>query len=110
MVTLPQLALATAAALATSIVQPIDLKTTSPDSVQRLEQLWMVTYVDNGGREIVAQAKLTSGAYAPLIAADVARLDDIILVARELAKANQITMQVVKFSSRQIIQEIKPQK
>jgi hypothetical protein len=81
---------------------------TSPDGLQRLEQLWMITYVDDGGREIVAQAKLTSGAYAPLMAADVARLEDIIQVAREIAKANQVTLQVVKFSNRLIVQEIKP--
>ena len=51
MVTFPHFALAAAAALATAIIQPVDLKMPSPDGVQRLEQIWMITYVDSGGRE-----------------------------------------------------------
>jgi hypothetical protein len=57
-------------------------KMPSPDGVQRLEQIWMITYVDSGGRETVAQAKLTSGDFAPLIAADAARLESLMPVAR----------------------------
>ncbi|SHK69812.1 hypothetical protein [Bradyrhizobium lablabi] len=106
--TFSHIALATAAVLTTSLVHQVDLKMGSSDGVQRLEQLWVVTYVDNGGREIVARAKLTTGDYAPLIAADAARLESIIPVAREIAKANNVTLQIVKFSNRLIVEEIKP--
>ena len=106
MVTFPHFVFS--AALAAAIVQPVDLKMPSLDGVQRLEQLWLITYVDSGGVEIVAQAKLTSGAYAPLIAADASRLESIMPVARELAKANQVTLQLIKFTGRVNIEEIKP--
>jgi hypothetical protein len=108
MVTFPHFALAAAAALATAIIQPVDLKMPSPDGVQRLEQIWMITYVDSGGRETVAQAKLTSGDYAPLIAADAARLESLMPVARGIAKANQVKLQLVKFTGRLNIEEIGP--
>ena len=80
----------------------------SPDGIQRLEQLWLVTYVDDAGREVVAQAKLTTGDYAPLIAADSARLESMMPAARELAKANNIKMRLVKFSGRLDVEEIRP--
>jgi hypothetical protein len=85
-----------------------DLKMVSPDGIQRLEQLWLVTYVDDAGREVVAQAKLTTGEYAPLLAADVARLESMLPAAREIAKANKIKMRLVKFTSRLDVEEIKP--
>jgi hypothetical protein len=56
---------------------PVDLKMTAPNGVQRIDQLWLVTFVDEAGRETVVQAKLVSGEFVPLIAADAARLDSI---------------------------------
>jgi len=50
---------------------------TPPDGIQRISQLWLVTYINEAGQEIVAQAKLGTGEYAPLIAADVARLESM---------------------------------
>ena len=110
MITIPQFAiLATTAFLGAAIpYQRVDLKMLSPDGIQRLEQLWLVTYVDDAGREVVAQAKLTTGDYAPLIAADSARLESMMPAARELAKANNIKMRLVKFSGRLDVEEIRP--
>ena len=107
---IPQLAmLMTAAFLSSSGHQHlVDLKTNSPDGIQRLDQLWLVTYVDDAGREVVAQAKLTSGEYAPLIAADAARLESMMPAARGLATANNIKMRLVKFTGRLDVEEIMP--
>ena len=46
------------------------------DGIQKIDQLWMVVYVDDAGREIVPQAKLTTGNYAPLMAVDEASDDE----------------------------------
>jgi hypothetical protein len=43
----------------------IDFKMGSPDDIQRINQLWLVTYINEAGQETVAQAKLVTGEYAP---------------------------------------------
>jgi hypothetical protein len=106
---IPQLAILTAAFLSLSPPEhQIDFKMTSPDGVQRIDHLWIVTYIDDAGREVVAQAKLTTGDYAPLIAADAARLESMMPAARGIAKANNIKMRLVKFSGRLEVQDIAP--
>jgi hypothetical protein len=86
----------------------VDLKTTSPNGVQRIDPLWMIIFIDDAGREIVVQAKLTTGDYAPMIAADTARLESMMTAARELAKASNKTMRLVKFTNRVDVEEIRP--
>jgi hypothetical protein len=110
MITIPQLAIVAATAFLGSAIpyQRADLNMVSPDGVQRLEQLWLVTYVDDAGREVVAQAKLTTGEYAPLIAADAARLEGMMPAARGLATANNIKMRLIKFTGRLDVEEIRP--
>ena len=60
----PHLAvLGLAASLSSPIHQhQIDFKATSPDGIQRINQLWLVTYINEAGLETVAQAKLVTGA------------------------------------------------
>lgn len=102
-------AFGTAAFLSSAIPQyQIDLKMASPDGVQRIDPLWMVTYIDDAGREVVVQAKLTTGDYAPMIAADGARLESMMAAARELARASNKTMRLVKFTNRIDVEEIRP--
>jgi hypothetical protein len=62
----------------------IDFSTPGSDS-QRLNQLWLVAYINETGEEVVAQAKLANGSYAPFIAADQARLESMMPAARGLA-------------------------
>jgi hypothetical protein len=78
------------------------------DGIQRFDQVWMVIHIDDAGREIVVQAKLTTGDYAPMIAADSARLESMMTAARELAKASNKTMRLVKFTNRVDVEEIRP--
>src|ERR1039458_2408889 len=78
--------LALAAALSSPIPQhQIDFSTPGSES-QRINQLWLVTYINETGEEVVVQAKLTNGSYTPLIAADPVRLESMISAARHLAK------------------------
>jgi hypothetical protein len=65
---IPKLVALGLAAALSSPVPPhrIDFSTPGSDS-QRINQLWLVTYINETGLEVVAQAKLTTGDYAPLI-------------------------------------------
>ena len=67
-----------------------------------------MTYVDEAGQETVAQAKLVTGEYAPLIAADAARLESMMTTARGLAKANNLKMRLIKLTNRLDIEDIAP--
>jgi hypothetical protein len=99
-----------AAALCSPIQQQhqIDFKMTSPDGIQRINQLWLVTYINEAGQEIVAQAKVTTGEYVPLIAADPARLENVMGAARGLAKDHNLKMRLIKFSNRLDIEDVAP--
>jgi hypothetical protein len=106
----PHLAvLGLAAALSSPIHQhQIDFKTTSPDDIQRINQLWLVTYINEAGLETVAQAKLVTGEYVPLIAADAERLESVMEAARDIAKAKNLKMRLIKFTNRLEIEDIAP--
>jgi hypothetical protein len=86
----------------------IDFKRSSPDGVERINQLWLVTYLNEAGLETVAQAKLVTGKYAPLIAADSARLESMMPAAHGLAKANNLKMRLIKLTNRIDIEDIVP--
>ena len=101
-------ALGLAAALSSPVpLRRIDFSTPGSES-QRLNQLWLVTYINETGDEVVAQAKLANGSYAPFIAADQARLESMMPAARGLAKANNIKMRLIKLTNRVDIENIVP--
>ena len=102
---IPKLAtLGLAAALCSPIPQHrIDFSAPGPD-----DQLWLVTYINETGLEVVAQATLTDGRYVPLIAADLARLESMMPAARDLAKTHNIKMRLIKFTNRMDIEDIVP--
>ena len=85
----------------------VDFSTPGSES-QRLNQLWLVTYINEKGLEVVAQAKLQSGDYAPLIAADFERLASMLPAARDLATTRNIKMRLIKLTNRVDIEEIVP--
>ncbi len=84
-----------------------DFSVPGPDS-QRINQLWLVTYLNEAGLEVAAQAKPTTGDYAPLIAADPARLESMMPAARDLATARNIKMRLIKLTNRVDIEDIVP--
>jgi hypothetical protein len=81
--------------------------TTRGDS-QRINQLWLITYVDETGEEVVVQAKLINGTNAPLIAADPVRLENMLPVARGLATSRNIKLRLIKLTNRVDIEDIVP--
>jgi hypothetical protein len=93
--------------LAASFSSPINQQQT-PDSVQRINQLWLVTFINEAGEEVVVQAKLTNGDYAPLIAADPVRLENMMPAARDLAKTRNIKMRLIKLTNRLDVENIAP--
>jgi hypothetical protein len=104
---IPKLVTLGLAAALSSPIRQHQIDDSSLDS-QRINQLWLVTYLNDTGLEVVAQAKLTSGDYAPLIAADLARLESVMPAARDLAKARNIKMRLIKLTNRVDIEEIVP--
>jgi hypothetical protein len=101
------LALSLATALSsTDPPRQIDFSMPGLDT-QRINQLWVVTYVNEKGLQVVAQAKLQSGDYAPLMAADFERLASMLPAARNLATTHNINMRLVKFK-RADMQDIVP--
>jgi hypothetical protein len=97
------LTLGLAAALSSTGPQrQIDFNMPSPDG-QRI-----VAYTDETGLEVVAQAKLRSGHYAPLIAADPARLESMLPAAHDLATTRNVKMRLIKLTNRVDIEEIVP--
>jgi hypothetical protein len=100
--------LALAAALSSPVPQHrIDFRIPGPDS-QRINQLWLVTYINETGEEVVVQAKLINGSYAPLIAADPVRLENMMPAARDLATTRNIKMRLIKLTNRVDIEDIVP--
>jgi hypothetical protein len=75
---------------------------------QRINQLWLVTYINETGEEVVVQAKLTNGSYAPLIAADPVRLENMMPAARDLATTRNIKMRLIKLTNRVDVEDIAP--
>jgi len=85
-----------------------DTKAPSLDGVQRIDQLWMIVFVDKGGVENLAQAKTVAGDYVPLIAADLPRLESMLQVSREMARALNREMRLIKFTNRVDLEQIRP--
>ena len=101
------MALGLAATFSSPIQQrQIDYSTGAPDN-QRITQLWL-TYDNEKGLEVVAQAKLQSGDYAPLVAADSERLASMLPAARDLATTRNIKMRLIKLTNRLDIEDIVP--
>ena len=91
-----------AALSSTGPQRQIDFNMPSPDG-QRI-----VTYTNETGLDVVAQAKLRSGDYAPLIAADPARLESMLPAAHDLATTRNVKMRLIKLTNRVDIEEIVP--
>jgi hypothetical protein len=106
---IPKLVTLGLAAALSSPIRQHQIDDSSLDS-QRINQLWLVTYLNEAGLEVVAQAKLANGDKMPLIAADadLARLESMIPAARDLAKTNHIKLRLIKFTNRVDIEDIVP--
>lgn len=79
---------------------------TPPNYMGRIEAIWMVLSVDEGGEGVVAapMGQLTM----PLLAADKRRLDQIIPLARKLATTFNQVLRLAKFTVREDIEVYPP--
>jgi hypothetical protein len=99
--------LGAAAVIASSAPQVrIDLK--APGKVQRIDEIWMVTYVNEADVEVLVQGQLSTGEFVPMIAADRARMESMVPAARAMAKALNIQMRLIKYTNRVDLLEIRP--
>jgi hypothetical protein len=97
-----------AAALSSTVPQrQIDFSMPGADG-QRLNQLWLVTWINEAGLEVVVQTKLTDGTYTPLIAADASRLESTMAAAQYMATTRKIKMRLIKFTNRVDLEDIVP--
>jgi hypothetical protein len=97
-----------AAALSSTVPQHrIDFSVPGPDGL-RLNQIWLVTWIDEACLEVVVQVKQTDGSYTPLIAADAARLESAVAAAQDLATTRKVKLHLIKFTSRVDLEDIVP--
>ena len=79
-----------------------------PNTLPRIDNIWAVLSVDEGGEGVVAAPIQKGMLTVPLIAADEAHLEDILQVAHALAKMTGKRMKLVRFSSRHEVEDIIP--
>lgn len=81
----------------------------SPENyLERIDAIYAVLSVDEGGEGVVG-APLQEGTMSvPLICADEARLASILPLARMIATLSGKKMRLVKFTTREVIEEIDP--
>jgi hypothetical protein len=77
-------------------------------SLQRFDVLWVVTYIDDAGREAIAQAPAASGEIVPLMAVDSERLQSIVDAGKMIAASRHIKLRLIRFSQRTDIGEFAP--
>jgi hypothetical protein len=80
-----------------------------PNTLQSIDEVYLFVSSDEDGEGVCAGPLLGPGSMVPLIAADKARLDSLIPVARQLAKASGTKIKLVKFTTRTEVMEIDPQ-
>jgi len=79
------------------------------NTMPRIDRIWAVLSVDEAdGNEGVVAAPTLTGMLMPLIAADPARLKDIMPLARNIATATGRRLRLVKFTMREEVEEISP--
>jgi hypothetical protein len=90
---------------ATQLIADVD---SMPQSIQRMETLWMLTYVNADGVETIAQTRSPTGELLPLLAVDQGRLESIITLGQQISAANKVKLTLVEFSHRSDVGEIRP--
>lgn len=81
---------------------------TPPNYLAQIDEIWAILSTDLNGEGVVAAPIVPGQLSVPLIAADSARLTNILPLARMIATASGQSMRLVKFSTRTVIEEIEP--
>lgn len=74
----------------------------------KIENIWAALSVDEGGEGVVAAPLAPGMLSVPLIAADEARLKSIVPLAKRMATMFGKKMRLVKFTTREEIEEFLP--
>lgn len=78
-----------------------------PNTLQRIDRVWMWVSVDEGGEGVCA-APMKGIGTVPLLAADEARLASIRPIAERIAQIFQKPVRLVQFSERRELEVIEP--
>jgi dihydroorotase-like cyclic amidohydrolase len=76
-----------------------------PENTLRIDAVWMAISVDENGNEGVCAAEI-NGMWMPLVAADEARLEQIIATARRIAQVTKRQIKIIKLTTREEIEVI----
>lgn len=79
-----------------------------PNTLQRIDAVWMFVSVDATGEGVCAVPMPGMLGPVPMIAADEARLEQLIPLARDLARLHRMTIRLVKLSVREDVLVIGP--
>jgi hypothetical protein len=75
----------------------------------RIDEIFAFIVTDTDGTEgVAAFLAPKSGGWMPMVAADRARVDSLMPMARDLARHGGVTIRLTRFSTREILEEIKP--
>lgn len=74
----------------------------------RIDEIWAFVAVHGDTDEGIIGAMMPNGQWIPFIAADQTRLEQLIPIARQQARENNIAVRLVKFSSRELVETFHP--
>jgi hypothetical protein len=81
---------------------------TPPNTLQRIDAIWAFVSVDEHGNEGLCAAPYEGFGMLPLIAADAARLQSLMPVARHLARQSGMRIRLIKLSTREELATYEP--
>jgi len=74
----------------------------------RIDELFAFTAIDSDGTEGVTAFLTIDETILPMVAADRARVDSLRPIAQDIARQRGVTIRLVRFSVREVLEEIKP--
>jgi hypothetical protein len=78
------------------------------NTLPRIDHLWAFLSVDEGGEGVIGAPLARSSLSIPMVAADEARLDSLIPLAKKISDQLNIKVRLVKFTVREEIEEYNP--
>jgi hypothetical protein len=94
--------------VATEAQAPATVLHVPPNYLGRIDRIWAFLSLDDGGEGVIAAPIGSEGMTMPLIAADKARLDSLIPLAKHLAKMFRKPIRLAKFSKREDVEIYQP--
>ncbi|MEH2565305.1 hypothetical protein [Bradyrhizobium sp. AZCC 2289] len=79
-----------------------------PNEQLRIDEVWLFISVDETGEGVCAGPLMGPGTLVPLIAADQARMESLIPVARQIAQESGKPVKLIKMSARAELMTIAP--